>query len=744
MAANPATLQQAAGLHPFVTDMKIVNPMMYPTIDSENVTTKEWCQPVITKDDFNMYTIVTEPVNVTIDVDGVEVVNKVSQARLVKFQRQYFHENYFVATTATLLGGEPAIIRTSALYIDATDTTYFNPMLTYAVDENILFTLVNREVRDDDGVTTASMLLTAYKVNDSTEGGGQDVRQLWQKEWTPVKTDTNLYGTMLDGDGKIYWYKLDDRVLSIRPFNITGNAENNEDATIIITLNQTYSYCKLTMSLVTNRNTYYITVRTGNIIRMATGLLTGNETTSNTTLTAFITVATASGVSVPTVPEVLAFATQDQKTMCSVIHGYNYDTNNILRVVYIPNIVKDGELDISGLETPFYYNLNKFQLFTEQQNATQSDVSVSVTSNPMNSNFSYVAYLATTDQIRIVKLYRNSKVATASYETYVPIVMWATRLDVIKDTFKGKVALNVDSNGNVYVFTWSADGNINISKIREYIMDLGHTEGTVIAPINTITTMLTSMTNEYTILTPRQGFLYSAFPTINDVTIDKVNNDGQKLDIKFNYLNYTYLQAFPDIVTQIRQLIINTFITLYDDSSITVLNLDPTEIGLEGDVNSLNVYLPIGTSKKPCVVKGTEIIRLTHDKKAELIAVEHIRVGDMLLNHEGKYVKVLDHLCSTIYAQEHNAPFLVPRGFFGINRPYKDLLISGDHGILVHFQSAKNMKVVYAEDISVLKRVLLGITVEFHHLLLESHQGNFYVANGLEVDSYHPVAFMRS
>jgi hypothetical protein len=38
----------------------------------------------------------------------------------------------------------------------------------------------------------------------------------------------------------------------------------------------------------------------------------------------------------------------------------------------------------------------------------------------------------------------------------------------------------------------------------------------------------------------------------------------------------------------------------------------------------------------------------------------------------------------------------------------------------------------------------LGITVEFHHLQLESHQDNFYVANGLEVDSYHPVAFMRS
>jgi hypothetical protein len=57
--------------------------------------------------------------------------------------------------------------------------------------------------------------------------------------------------------------------------------------------------------------------------------------------------------------------------------------------------------------------------------------------------------------------------------------------------------------------------------------------------------------------------------------------------------------------------------------------------------------------------------------------------------------------------------------------------------------SQKNMTVVYAEDINVLKRVLLGKTVDFHHLLLEDHQANFYLANGLEVDSYHPGAFMR-
>jgi hypothetical protein len=87
---------------------------------------------------------------------------------------------------------------------------------------------------------------------------------------------------------------------------------------------------------------------------------------------------------------------------------------------------------------------------------------------------------------------------------------------------------------------------------------------------------------------------------------------------------------------------------------------------------------------------------------------------------------------------------VIPKDFFGVNRPYKNLLISGDHGILLNFNSSTgHMKVIYPDDISILSKVLLGVTVEFHHLLLEDHQENFYLANGLEVDSYHPGLFMR-
>lgn len=718
-----ATLQQAAGLHPFATAMKIVDPTKYPEMSEINIATDEWCPPVIVND-FNMYTIVTEA------AAGIG-----SQARLVKLQRQDFHQNYFTAENATLPGLNPVVVQDDTAYAG---NTYFNPTLIYDayVERRILFMLVNNTLND-----LSQMSLSAYQVNngqllyDGTTGGPHDLIELWDTNWSPVKTDMNQYGLFLGQGGTagyIYWYKIDSALLTIRQFDRFTGVESDIR---LITLNQPYSYCKLTMSLFDDNDTFYITVRTGDILSMATCRL------STKTVSIFVQVAAPFGTSLPSYPAIIPFSsTQDPlASMCSMVYGYNYDSNNILRVTYIPNILN---LDhVSGLETPFYYNINKFQLFSEVANASQSDMAVAVTTNPNNADFVYIAYVATTSQIRIVKIFRNA-VAGRTYETHVPVVMWGTRLGVIPDTLNSQMGINVDTEGNAYVFTWTNTKQIKISQIREYIMDLGHTEGSVVAPVDTITNMLTTITNEYTIMTPQMGLLYTGFLTVNNVTIDDIKKDGDKLIITLKYINYTYIQAFPSVIANLKATIQATFITLYDDSSITVLNLDDATT-LDGSDNFLNIYLPIGTLKKPCVVKGTEIIRLATDNKPELIAVEHINVGDMVLNHTGVYVRVLDHLRSTIYAEEHNAPYVVPRGFFGKNRPYRDLLISGDHGILVHFQSSKNMKVAYAEDITVLKKVLIGKTVDFHHLLLESHQDNFYLANGLEVDSYHPGAFMR-
>jgi hypothetical protein len=94
-----ATFQQAAGLHPFVTKIKIVNPAMYPEIVQKAPKTEEWCAPAIT-DDFNMYTVT------------VSTNEDTKTLSILKIQRQDYHEDYFtseLATTSSQNGVIPAV-----------------------------------------------------------------------------------------------------------------------------------------------------------------------------------------------------------------------------------------------------------------------------------------------------------------------------------------------------------------------------------------------------------------------------------------------------------------------------------------------------------------------------------------------------------------------------------------------------------------------------------------------------------
>jgi hypothetical protein len=453
-------------------------------------------------------------------------------------------------------------------------------------------------------------------------------------------------------------------------------------------------------------------------------------------LSAFINVINNTGAS-PANPGFVSFE-NDGVDMCSLVYGFNNDPNNIIQVAYIPNTVNNNNV-ITGLETPFYYNINKYTLFSEVSQPGQTDMAIAVNTNPNNTNYVYICYVAGTSQLRVIKLYRNSIVGT--YETHIPLLMWATRLGAIGDSFQGRMALVTDSIGSVYVFVRDAVSTaMSIWKIKEYILDLGHTESTVVAPVDTIPNMLRTMTNDYTILTLDRNIHVSGLPQVNDVTIDSiVNNDGN-IGITFQYLNYDLLQGFPTVVNDIRTLINTSFSTLYEDSGISVINLDPVAPSVDGNDTALIVYLPLGSAKKPCVVRGTEIICFS-DNKPHRRPVEQVQIGDYVMNHNGKPARVIDHMRTIIYAEAHNAPFLIPKDFFGVNRPYRNLLISGDHGILVN---TKKIKVVYPEDVKILKQVLHGVTLEYHHLLLEHHQENFYIANGLEVDSYHPGFFMRA
>jgi hypothetical protein len=709
-----ATLQQAAGLHPFVSKLKIVDSAMFPELQEKNLTSQEWCEPVLT-DDFNIYTVTISPLNVTDKTLSV-----------TKLQRQDFHENYFTGVTATSLresGGLVPISYTENMIGAGGDAVNFHPILT-KTGNGVLLLMYNR---------VAGYTMRAYRLKGDNIGG-HDINEIWDMNWDTAVSNLNpnLRGFFTNST-TVFMYNVPDQTTQVilRSFELATGVELNPR---VLELDQVCSSCKLTMSI-SNENTFYITVRTGTQIRMASCLLTTGIISGYVQVTGVTTIS-------PTDPQFISFSTSNGVEMSSLVYGYNNDPNNVLQITYIPNIVNTAGA-VAGLETPFYYNVNKFQLFSEVANTSQTDMAVNVATNPNNANFFYIGYVAGTSQLRVVKVYRNLVTGT-TYETHVPLVMWGTRLGAIGDLFAGNMALKPDTLGNIYVISIdTATNKINMWKIKEYIMDLGHTEGTVVAPVDTMTDMLNTMTNEYTILTAHQNVQLGGFPNINDVTIDTIVNDGTNISIAFNYINYDYLQLFPVVVNEIKKLVTDTFVTLYEDTGINIVNLDPTAPTLDGDSTSINVFLPTGTAKKPCVVKGTEVIVFKAGQKPVLVNVEKIQAGDFVVNHLGQPVRVLEHLRSTILAELHNAPYVVPRNFFGVNRPYKDLLISGDHGILVSYQTSRQMRVVYPDDIKALSKVLIGNQIEFHHLLLENHQTNFFLANGLEVDSYHPGVILR-
>ncbi len=707
-----ATSQQAAGLHPFVSQIKIVDPGYFPDISLISLNSEEWCQPAIAND-FNIYTT-------KVTTNATDQTKTIS---LIKLQRQDFHENYFTATVATYMGaGTDDTQKISYTIPNATGNVNLNPQI-------IIKKLGTSTYLYLYYTTANSYNVSAFKITERV-----NLVPLWNKQ---ISADTvvnkGLHG-MFHSSTTLFVYYLDGLNLLIRGYNRDSGTQTF--ATQTITLDQSYTYCTVNMSVETD-NTFYITVRTGTIIKMATYSIVKSQ------MSTLFNVFNVTG-GLPVNPAFMSYL-QDAAglNMCSLVYGFNNDPNNIIQIAYIPNTV-DTSGYISGLETPFYYNINKYTLFSEVLNPAQSDMAVAINHNPNNPDFAYIAYVAGTSQLRVMKIYRNT--ITGTYETHVPLVLWATRLGAIGDSFKGDMGIVTDSAGSVYVVSRDSDSGImSISKIKEYIIDLGHTEGTVVAPVDTVPNMLQTMTNDYTILTLDQNIHVAELPTVNDVTFESITNTTGSIAITFQYINYDLLQGFPSVVTEIKTLINNTFVTLYEDSGISVINMDQTgNTSIDGTDTSLVVELPVGTAKKPCVVRGTEIIRMTANNRPERVNVEHIQIGDYVLNHVGKTARVLDHMRTTVYAESHNAPYVIPKGFFGSNRPYKPLLISGDHGILVGFTGvAKTMKVVYANDIDVLSKVLIGSTVEYHHLLLENHAENFYIANGLEVDSYHPGIFMR-
>ena len=401
----------------------------------------------------------------------------------------------------------------------------------------------------------------------------------------------------------------------------------------------------------------------------------------------------------------------------TVIHGENMQKENEIRFSTL-SLVRNSVGTGIGVELPVNFVLDKEKMYGDIHDPLKTNNEFRLVDHVWTGNINYLAYISASDQIRLVKIYNHYD----GQGGYIPLVLWSTRLEVL-DFYKednNGFQLTTDENGNLSVLTHGEGQNVRIFQVDELICDLGHAFGSIVAPVSTFPNFVDYLTLNYS--------------PVNKVYVTQTTQSGLETVITLTYLDFTSLT--PADIQDITQQLEEVLQTLYNNSNIDIYGNALTTFKIDGNANETLLYLPRGTTARPCVLRGTEILAYVGGS-VEKVLIEEIKEGDYIMNHEGKPVKVLSHETSVIWAQEHNSPYIIPIDFFGKGRPYSRLFISGDHGIKV------GKSLVFPENVKILKKMSLETNIEYHHLMLDNHDQNFFLANGLEVESLHPSTFTK-
>jgi len=688
------TTQQASNLHPYVYNINIVDPKKYPNIDELSLTTQSYTNFAIAND-YNIYTVSITDTTLSI----------------IRLQRQDYHQHYFAQTVAVTKYNAPVTIPVNTGISHA-------PYLEYSDLYNKLYLLYN------NGSNTT--IINQYTVEAT---GTRGLTLEWSNSIIGIAIDTERkYSGVVFSDILLYTYiylPISGSISIYQTIKATGITTSLKSITGLSTglscVNMSLSYDYLNFYINTLSDKLYVLI--------ADISATNGPAMSNVLISDQLNIVS---------PGITMLA---EDVYC-LIYGFNLDDKNRLYITNINGRVNsDG--DVNGLDMPYKYNLDKLSTYDEALDETQLNMTIAHTVNIYSRQFSYFAYVTVTDQIRIVKVY-HQRIVNSVIEKYTPLILWSTRLGAINyyygsGTSAGGIHLVTDSLGKVYVFIRNGDtGLVKMWVIEEFPLDLGHTAGTITQPIDTIADLLSTLRTEYTIMNPvMYNFKISGYPNVDDVIISSITESGLNVTIQFEYIDYDMLVLYPSIRQDIQDAIIASFRTLYSDSNIDIINVGTGTIP-DGEHTHIRFTMLKGTLLKPCVVRGTNVIVCENDgRNIKNIPIEQITEGSYIINQIGSPVKVLKHLNSKIWCQKHNAPYIIPVNFFGEHRPYEQLLISGDHGILVSKAGGK-VNIDYARSINYLKQIQKEQEVEYHHLLLDNHDKNFFIANGLEVDSLHP------
>jgi len=150
---------------------------------------------------------------------------------------------------------------------------------------------------------------------------------------------------------------------------------------------------------------------------------------------------------------------------------------------------------------------------------------------------------------------------------------------------------------------------------------------------------------------------------------------------------------------------------------------------VSGSVTSNSDTVP-SSSSAPCFPKGTPILTPTGYK-----AVETLQQGSLVLTADGRQVPLKLYGRLLPEASERSAPYFIPKGALGSNRPSQDLTLSPDHAFLLR-KGVWMLPKKAAELSKKVRQLGIGEPVHYYHVECPHYLRDNLVVNGCTVESY--------
>lgn len=687
-----------ANLHPYVYQARIVKESEYPDISYATIN------PVVVANNYVM-------------VSGGDIISTYKSGTNVTLgvlRPQDYHEHYYINESATGVGA-PFVYGVSGI---RSKTYYFDGMLYVMTDDS-------------------SLTLSQYSLTSP----GYDVSLTWTVSGL-LGTSTRGHGDSAwgaftaSGDQYVYSYVTDNTDILLRKLDRPSGALAGS---IVVTgFNSALGSVKIDQ---TSTSDIFIAHCDGDTLRLATyDFATATLTPSQTV-----------GTDVSMVQSMHSHSDASGRGHCTLL--YNASAN----IVLVDSMTQTHH-GVREFGMPTIYSINKDTRFSEGEASLYMDITASC-KHAVNPNILFFAYVTPERFIRVLKLYRYLPPGDSRY---VYVILWATVANSTASAFYvnsyggdieeynhtntdvSSLMMTTDDCGHVFVFAQDSSTpaqTLKIWKIREYLLDLGHDHlGDVTLDPHILQRALHDITDYYNITTWEPSFHFGDLPSVGDVIVTDISlggsssGYGRTVNVTLRYLNYNIIQFDREISQALATGLTGCFRAMHNREDINLLNFNISAgVMFEGDEITLTAKFPALNIIKPCVLRGTEIVRYSPSTgRAHLTNIEDIVAGDLVANQDGRPVRVLAHRCNKILTDSWTAPYIVPRDYFGRDQPYHPLFISGDHGIKYGRQRlyACRMKGAF-------RRLPEQSIVEYHHLLLEDDEHNFYIANGLLVESLH-------